>query len=168
MHKWFFSFFRFCLPLLLAGCDTFFKGIDLDGDGYSLYTGDCWDTTDPENDPPNGLTSAEVHPGAYDEPYDGFDADCAGDDDFDLDGDGYVAEEEHFGQETIAMGEYIPPHVGWGDCDDTNPNIRPGAPEVCDDGFDNDCDGDTDAADEDCDDGTDDTGEDTGHSDTGE
>ena len=34
---------------------------------------------------------------------------------------------------------------GWtineGDCDDTNPNVHPGAVEICDDGIDNDCNG---------------------------
>ena len=36
------------------------------------------------------------------------------------------------------------------DCDDTDPAINPDADEVCDDGIDNDCDGDIDADDSDC------------------
>ncbi|MEZ4270836.1 MAG: putative metal-binding motif-containing protein [Myxococcota bacterium] len=36
------------------------------------------------------------------------------------------------------------------DCDDTNDNIHPSGSEVCDDGVDNDCDGDIDAADTQC------------------
>ena len=38
----------------------------------------------------------------------------------DLDGDGYSLDQ--------------------GDCDDADPNVSPGATEVCDDGIDNDCD----------------------------
>lgn len=48
----------------------------------------------------------------------------------DADGDGYCASE--------------------GDCDDSNPNVNPGAAEVCGDGLDNDCDGQTDSSDSDC------------------
>ena len=85
------------LLALLSGCGTDWAGKDptdqdADGDGFSPSQGDCWDAPgdiiiDGQAVP---LTGADVHPGAEDAPYDGFDADCAGDDDFDADGDGFV------------------------------------------------------------------------------
>jgi MYXO-CTERM domain-containing protein len=81
---------------------------DSDGDGSGPTGGDC-DDGDPL-----------VHPGAEEVWYDGRDNDCAGDDDFDQDGDGYR-------------------HPT--DCDDEDDTIHPGADDIDDDGIDSDCDG---------------------------
>ncbi len=51
----------------------------------------------------------------------------------DMDGDGYKS-----------------PAYGGADCNDNDPQVHPGATEICDDAVDNDCDGDTDAADLGC------------------
>jgi hypothetical protein len=53
----------------------------------------------------------------------------------DADGDGYTA--------TATQQDRL-------DCDDSNSAVFPGAPEICDDGIDNDCDGNADAADDQC------------------
>lgn len=66
-----------------------------------------------------------VGPEAWDQPYDGLDADCDGWDDFDSDRDGYAA-------------------LGWGgeDCDDEEDTINPGELDVVSDEIDQDCSGD--------------------------
>lgn len=62
-----------------------------------------------------------IHPAQDDVPYDGIDADCRGDDDFDVDQDG------------VPRGP---------DCDDEDPDRFPGNPEPARlDGIDQDCDG---------------------------
>ena len=88
--------------------------VDVDGDGVLAAT-DCDDT------------NATVYPGAQDTWYDGIDSDCAGNDDFDQDGDGH--------QVTSAGGD---------DCLDTDATAYTGATEVWYDGVDQDCAGDDD------------------------
>lgn len=100
---------------------------DADGDGYgdpSSPTVAC--------SPPDGFVEENtdcddahpgVNPGATEIWYDGLDGDCAGDDDYDRDGDGFAGG---------ATGN---------DCDDEEPSAYPAAEEVCGDGIDNDCDG---------------------------
>jgi len=117
-----------------GGADTWYDGIDGDCEGDNDFDadrdafvavkydaeaggtapdpGDCDDTPG---------TGEAIFPGAFDEWYDGVDADCAGNDDYDRDGDGYAAE----GYE--ASGEAA-------DCDDDDPELYPGAP-----GLDEDC-----------------------------
>ncbi len=81
--------------------------------GYAEHTGDC-DDSEPL-----------AHPGADETWYDGIDGDCDGADDYDQDGDGWLAD-------------------GWGDdCDDTDAAVNPEAFELVD-GIDNNCDGDED------------------------
>ena len=84
---------------------------DADDDAWAADAGDCDDAR------------PDVHPCADDTPYDGLDADCGGDSDFDADGDGHDA---------IAGGG--------DDCDDTDRARHPGATESCG-GADQDCDG---------------------------
>ncbi len=102
---------------------------DVDDDGW--ISGDCGGNDCDDS-------RANVHPRAT-ELCDGFDNDCDGTIDEgcntceDEDGDGYQAFS-----------------CGGSDCNDNNPLINPGADEVCDNGFDDDCDGLTDSFDPDC------------------
>ncbi len=93
-----------------------------------------------DNDADCDDSEPEVHPGAED-PCDGRDSDCDGIVEFpwyrDFDGDGH-------GDATFVMDACEPAAgfvAGDDDCDDDNPDVHPGHPEVCGDGVENDCDG---------------------------
>ena len=94
---------------------------DQDGDGISFEDGDF----DPED--------GKVFPGAEEVWYDGIDADCAGDDDYDADQDGWVAT-EYDGLET--RGAEGTGGLRSGNRDDANPDINPASVDIWYDGVD--------------------------------
>ena len=96
---------------------------DSDEDGY----GDSTVTTGISSSDCNDEDNA-VYPNAEDIWYDGIDSDCAGNDDFDQDGDGYIQN---------AYSSLNP--LTTGDCDDEDANIYPLAPDNWYDGIDSDC-----------------------------
>ncbi len=104
--------------------------------GYTATTGDCDDS------------SPSVHPGAVEDCSTEADDDCDGitnetdalgctDWYVDADGDGFGGDDSTCACE--AEGSYTTAEGG--DCDDGDPEVNPGAAEVCYDGVDNDCDG---------------------------
>ena len=118
-----------------TGGETGDPVVDDDGDGFSADE-DCDDG------------NSEIHPDAQ-ELCDGVDNDCdllvdSQDDDVegestwlaDLDGDGY-GDDDSAVESCDGPSGYT--EVG-GDCDDTNAEVNPGAPEVCNE-LDDDCDG---------------------------
>ena len=135
------------MPLaLLIGCSKVEVPPDFnsdeDGDGFELSV-DC------DDDNPNIFPSAA-------EVCDGIDNDCDGlidADDADLEDGllGYVdADLDGYGAPgIIEVCDLDTPGIATNsdDCNDSEPDIRPGKKEVCD-GIDNDCDGDIDAADD--------------------
>ncbi|MES2643787.1 MAG: MopE-related protein [Myxococcota bacterium] len=122
-------------------CNDCIDDLDEDGDGYGYSEVDsCGDDCSPslptsaDPDLPADR-DADVHPGATEVPYDGYDQDCDGLDLCDYDEDGYNSD-------LCVCGTRC-------DCDDNNRLIHPGAPENESDGIDNDCDGDIDIPDRD-------------------
>ena len=123
---------------------------DADGDGFgaagSTPVGDCQQPADHADNPGDcDDGDPSIHPGAAEE-CDGVDQDCDGQPDDGLavawyfpddDGDGYGA-----GAGGVQDCAPPPDHVSDdSDCDDTNAAVNPGAPEICDDGIDNNCNG---------------------------
>ena len=98
--------------------------VDKDGDGYGVGPG-CPEPKDCDDDNPN------IYPGAREICGNGIDESCSGQDlpcppdCVDNDKDGYFAKKDTCPE----------PH----DCDDNNPNIYPGAPEICGNGIDESC-----------------------------
>ncbi|MFO7962810.1 MAG: MopE-related protein [Desulfobacterales bacterium] len=113
---------------------------DADGDGYYAEATGCWPVDCDDTD-------AAINPGAV-EVCDGKDNDCDGEVDEgvqniyyqDADGDGY-GDPMNSIQDCSAPSGYVTDNT---DCDDTDASVNPGAAEVCDDGIDNDCDGEVD------------------------
>ncbi len=113
---------------------------DQDQDGFesALVGGpDCWD--DPWSIPADFVIVADkgffqpsaiqVNPGAADVWYDDVDQDCAGDDDFDQDLDGFSSMND--ARRDGSVGD---------DCLDTDPSVHPNGTETCN-GLDDDCSG---------------------------
>ena len=99
--------------------------IDINTDVGGLDRGDCND-----QDP-------LIFPNQLEAWYDGIDADCQGDDDFDQDGDGYVPT-QYVGERTEGINGTG--NLPGGDCDDLNPDRYEGAMEIISDVNDYDCD----------------------------
>jgi hypothetical protein len=141
---------------IVFGCEPQLFYVDADRDGYGL---DDWTQTFCAGEPPDAFAALggdcdnyrpEVYPGAV-ELCNRRDDDCDGEVDEnaievplfpDADGDGYYSSDEYFSGDTV-MG--CVPYKGYaaegGDCQAKIPEINPGAEEVCDDAYDEDCDG---------------------------
>jgi hypothetical protein len=95
---------------------------DKDGDGKKPYIdeGDCNDNV------------GDIKPGVAEVAGDGIDNNCNG-----------LADEDGQGQpsQSAANDDGDAVTIAQGDCDDHNPMVGKGMPEICGDGLDNDCDG---------------------------
>lgn len=102
---------------------------DLDGDGFgdpSVSVSTCSEAPWASNGLDCNDQDGNIHPDALETWYDGVDADCRGDDDFDADLDGF------------AKAGALPSGT---DCNDDDPAIHPAAEDSTADDVDQDCDG---------------------------
>ena len=114
-----------------TGCEELPFYVDADGDGYGVGE-PVLACEAPEGHAPTDGDCDDgdlaFNPGAAED-------DCADPNDYNCDGSVGYADEDGDG------------YAACEECDDTNPALNPGAPEVCGDAVDNDCDGEADEAD---------------------
>ncbi len=107
----------------------------------ALPGGDCDDSpVRPETDESDSTLpfGPRVSPRQPDTWYDGVDQDCSGNDDYDMDGDGYVPDAYATFPTRYVEGSGALPG---GDCDDEEPDVHADQDEQWYDGLDRDCDG---------------------------
>jgi hypothetical protein len=134
------------------GFDSTVCAVDADGDGFGSPTETVASADDDCADPGEALDAtdcadddADVWPGQVELVDDGVDQDCSGTDTVtcleDGDGDGHGSDVELLAEDgdCAGAGEVLP--ADGGDCDDGDADVWPGAPELLDDGIDQDCNG---------------------------
>jgi hypothetical protein len=125
----------FLAALLLPACNWVSQAditdrwmtLDDDQDGFTRDGGGDSEKIDCND------SNKDIFPGAADAWYDGVDADCAGNDDYDQDADGFRSDSDPDTEGNIGD-----------DCDDETPTIYPGAADTWYDGVDADCAGNDD------------------------
>jgi hypothetical protein len=133
-----------------TACETEGRYLDLDGDGHGKQPVRTCEEIEGSVDLNDDCNDADagIHPGAEETWYDGIDADCNEDDDYDQDADGYVS--ARFGGDDCyddgALDD-IPQFEG--DCDvametPLPAEVHPGATDAPYDGVDANCSGGTD------------------------
>jgi len=115
------------LTMSVQACTPTTWYVDSDSDGYGDAATTASQCREPsgyvDDDTDCDDSDGSINPGATDTWYDGVDSDCAGNSDYDRDGDGYDSDD-----------------YGGDDCKDNYASINPGATETWYDGTDQDCD----------------------------
>lgn len=125
-----------------ASGPTWFR--DADGDGLGDPGAPLTACTQPEHYVDNDGDDCGDDVPSGPEVCDGADNDCDGAVDEDLQTSTFYVDDdgdEFGGASVLACGLLDGLVANPGDCDDTTPSVSPGAPELCDNGLDDDCDG---------------------------